>query len=171
MRGLMSRWWGWVYGWGFEKVSKLKSGSKWIEPSSSSSSFSSFFRVAKTTTRMNTKKIRWVQLRRGLLKKKDRMLIISHWKKTFGRLGFPWFLPVFSEPWNRSEKGGKELVPPFCLYACKIRMTKFELLSDFDLLIYFLWANSFFDNSWGNSLVWFHQACAGGSRREYGRAQ
>jgi hypothetical protein len=29
---------------------------------------------------------------------------------------FARFLPVFSEPWNRSEKGGKELVPPFCTY-------------------------------------------------------
>jgi hypothetical protein len=30
-----------------------------------------------------------------------------------------WFLPVFSEPWNRSEKGGKELVPPFYLYGAR----------------------------------------------------
>ena len=30
---------------------------------------------------------------------------------------FARFLPVFSEPWNRREKGGKELVPPFCLYG------------------------------------------------------
>jgi hypothetical protein len=40
-----------------------------------------------------------------------------HLEKIFLRLFFPWFLPVFSEPRNRSEKGGAELVPPFCLYT------------------------------------------------------
>jgi len=63
----------------------------------------------------------------------NRLWIDSIWKKNLQRLFFSRFLPVFSEPWNRSEKGGAELVPPFCLYRSS-RALKVEEILKFGLI-------------------------------------